>query len=165
MPELYQECASEGVVFHYVSGSPWQLYLPLSEFLVAEGLPLGSFDLKHFRLKDPSTLAGLLQSQETVKLPAINRILAAFPQRRFVLIGDSGEQDPEIYATVAREHGERIEAIIIRNVTSEDVDNERFKTVRKGLGKVRFHLFELPAEISPVVEEIIRLHGQSQASQ
>ena len=58
MPELYHECAQKGVVFHYVSGSPWQLYLPLSEFLVAEELPLGSFDLKQSMLS-PSIVTGL----------------------------------------------------------------------------------------------------------
>jgi phosphatidate phosphatase APP1 len=162
MPELYHECAQKGVVFHYVSGSPWQLYLPLSDFLVAEGLPLGSFDLKHFRLKDPSTLADLLQSQEATKLPAIERVMTAFRERQFILIGDSGEQDPEIYAKVAREHGEQVVAIFIRNVTSEDIDGARFKAVRKGLDHVRFRLFKRPAEVRPVVEEISRLYGAEQ---
>ncbi len=52
MPELYRECAQKGVVFHYVSGSPWQLYLPLADFLVAEGLPLGSGTLRSVGRRD-----------------------------------------------------------------------------------------------------------------
>ena len=79
MPELYGELAEAGASFHYVSGSPWQLYLPLSEFLETQGFPPGSFDLKDFRLKDPTTVAGLLKSQETTKLRAIEPIMAAFP--------------------------------------------------------------------------------------
>ena len=96
MPELYRQWAQQGIVFHYVSGSPWQLYLPLAEFFRTQQFPAGSMDLKLFRLKDPSAL-DLLQSQTATKIRAIEPLLAAFPQRRFVLIGDSGEQDPEIY--------------------------------------------------------------------
>ena len=43
MPELYRRCADLGIVFHYISASPWQLYLPLAEFLEAEQYPKGSF--------------------------------------------------------------------------------------------------------------------------
>ena len=102
--------AAGAVVFHYVSGSPWQLYLPLAEFFSAQHFPPGSVDLKYFRLKDPSALS-LLQSQEDTKMRAIEPILQAFPQRRFILIGDSGEQDPEIY-TLLRGARQQIVAIL-----------------------------------------------------
>ncbi|MGB7326045.1 MAG: App1 family protein [Rubripirellula sp.] len=60
------------------------------------GFPEGTFHLKQFRLKDSSVL-DLLSSQQETKRSAIVPILEAFPQRQFILIGDSGEQDPEIY--------------------------------------------------------------------
>ena len=159
MPELYREWAQQGIVFHYVSGSPWQLYLPLAEFFSAQQLPVGSVDLKYFRLKDPSAL-GLLQSQEDTKMRAIEPILQAFPQRRFVLIGDSGEQDPEIYTRIARTHRQQIVAIFIRNVTQEQADNARISPLRQGLDNVRFQLFDGPAELRPIVEEIGRAAGR-----
>ncbi|MHC4178753.1 MAG: phosphatidate phosphatase App1 family protein, partial [Planctomycetota bacterium] len=146
MPELYQEWARQGVVFHYVSGSPWQLYLPLSEFLRAEGFPAGSFHLKHFRLKD-STAFSLLASQEKTKLGAIEPILAAFPGRRFILVGDSGEQDPEIYGKIAREHGRQIAAILIRNVTDEAADGERFGRAFERIQPQRWRLFGRPEQL------------------
>ncbi len=37
MAELYHQWAQQGCVFHYVSGSPWQLYLPLAEFFRRRG--------------------------------------------------------------------------------------------------------------------------------
>jgi phosphatidate phosphatase APP1 len=153
MPELYRDCARKGLVFHYVSGSPWQLYLPLAEFLAAEGLPSGSFDLKHFRLKDKSAI-GLLQSQEATKLPAIERILTAFPQRRFILIGDSGEQDPEIYAKAAAAHRGQVVGIFIRNVTGETIGNARFEAIRNGIANEKLVLFDRPAELQPVIDEV-----------
>ncbi|MEA1951128.1 MAG: phosphatase domain-containing protein [Planctomycetota bacterium] len=150
MAELYRDWAQKGVVFHYVSGSPWQLYTPLAKFIRDEGFPAGSFALKNFRLKDPSSL-GLLQSQESHKLVAIESIMKAFPRHRFILIGDSGEQDPEIYATVARKHPRQVAAICIRNVTAAKADDARFKAVRKGLGGVRFVLFDDVGTLGPVM--------------
>jgi phosphatidate phosphatase APP1 len=142
----------EEVVFFYVSGSPWQLYPLLAESVDAEGYPRGSFDLKHFRLKDRSML-GLLPSREATKLRAIEAILAACPERRFILISDSGEQDPEIYVKVARDHPGRVAAILIRSVRGEKIGDERFQSLRKGLQGVRLELFEHPETIiGPLIE-------------
>jgi phosphatidate phosphatase APP1 len=117
MPELYGRIAAGGAAFHYVSGSPWQLYLPLVEFVEARGFPSGSFDLKSFRVKELSTLRGMLQSQRGAKLPPIRRLLGNYPQRRFMMFGDSGEEDPEIYAEAARLHPGQVVGIFIRNVS------------------------------------------------
>jgi len=155
MSELYRAWAQQGIVFHYVSGSPWQIYLPLAEFLSAQQFPVGSVELKYFRLKDPSALS-LVKSQEDTKMRAIEPILQAFPRRQFMLIGDSGEQDPEIYTQLARTHAPQIVAIFIRNVTQEQADNARIGPLRQGLDSVRFQLFDDPAQLRPIVDEIIR---------
>ena len=150
MPELYRECADRGTAFHYVSGSPWQLYRPLSEFFRAEGFPSGSFHLKDFRLKDPSAL-NLLTSQEKNKLEAIESILAAFPGRLFVLIGDSGEEDPEIYGKVARKWPQQVVAVLIRNVTGEAAESQRFRTAFDRIARERWQVFQEPGEIRPLL--------------
>lgn len=155
MSELYRQCADQEMVFHYVSGSPWQLYLPLADFLEVEKFPKGSFHLKHFRLKDRSMVT-MLQSQEAHKLAAIEPILEAYPERQFILIGDSGEQDPEIYAKVATKYGGQVVAIFIRNVTNEASDSLRFSAVREQLGDVQFQLFDEPSSLLPIIGEIGR---------
>ncbi|MBN2381518.1 DUF2183 domain-containing protein [bacterium] len=48
MPQLFQCLHARGTTFHYVSGSPWQLYQPLLDFFQSSGLPAGSVQLKHF---------------------------------------------------------------------------------------------------------------------
>jgi hypothetical protein len=149
MAELYRGWARQGVVFHYVSGSPWQLYLPLSEFLEKEGFPAGSMHLKQFRLKDPTAFS-LLASQEETKLGAIEPILTAFPHRRFVLVGDSGEQDPEIYGKIARKYGQQIAAILIRNVTGEAAQGERLRRALEGIEPRRWQLFRWPEQLREV---------------
>jgi phosphatidate phosphatase APP1 len=50
------------------------------------------------------------------KLGAIREILDVHPTLPFVLVGDSGQEDAEIYARIAREHPGRIHAIYIREV-------------------------------------------------
>src|SRR5206468_1264952 len=52
MAGTYQRWAAEGAQFHYVTASPWQLYLPLAEFVRSNGFPAGTFHMKSFRVKD-----------------------------------------------------------------------------------------------------------------
>ncbi|MDA1017382.1 MAG: App1 family protein [Planctomycetota bacterium] len=160
MAKLYQVASRRGVAIHYVSGSPWQLYPPLALFLRAEGFPDATFHLKHYRIKD-SSLLDMLGSQTQFKRQAIREIMKAFPGRRFLLIGDSGEQDPEIYGQIARTSPDRIVAILIRNVTDEQPDNARMINAADRIDRDRWRLFEDAAEIrdqiftavgAPVVE-------------
>jgi phosphatidate phosphatase APP1 len=51
------------------------------------------------------------------KLALIRNMLALYDDLPFILIGDSGQRDPEIYAQVVREHPGRVLAIYIRNVS------------------------------------------------
>jgi phosphatidate phosphatase APP1 len=146
MPELYREWARAGVVFHYLSASPWQLYGPLAEFRRAEGFPAGLFHLKLFRLKD-STALDLFGSQERYKSGVIERILADFPDRRFILVGDSGEQDPEIYAAAARKHPDQVVRIFIRDAGEVGGDAGRFRAAFDGMPEDRWRVFRIPEEL------------------
>ncbi len=156
MPELYSRLADSDVAFHYVSGSPWQLYGPIDAFLSAAGFPQGTFHLKHFRLKDSSALE-LLSSQQETKLAAITPLLHAFPERRFILIGDSGEQDPEIYGRIARQHADQIIGIFIRNVTGEASDAARFERAFRHVPRERWTVFDDVSEISESVLDRVNL--------
>ena len=91
MSEVYRDLADSGVAFHYVSGSPWQLYQPLESFFADAGFPEGTMHLKHFRLSD-SSVVDLLGSQVESKLAAIRPLMEACLERKFILVGDSGEQ-------------------------------------------------------------------------
>ena len=134
----------------YVSGSPWQLYQPLSQFLGAEGFPAGSFHLKSFRLTDSSALE-FFGSQEEYKSAVIEGIFADFPQRRFILVGDSGEQDPEVYGALAREHPEQVVWILIRDVGDAGRGAARFDAAFEGVPKARWKVFRNPDELTGVL--------------
>ncbi len=60
-----------------------------------------------------------ITDQVKYKVGRIEQFLAALPQVRFVLVGDDGESDPEIYDQVRRLHPDRIEAVWIRKVNQE----------------------------------------------
>jgi phosphatidate phosphatase APP1 len=113
MPDLCRRLAAKGAAFHYVSLSPWQLSAPLMEFLATEGFPEGALELQHFRLQD-GEFADLVGDSRAKKLQVLEPLLARWPQRRFVLIGDSGQADAEVYAELARRRPSQIAAIWIR---------------------------------------------------
>lgn len=104
---------------YYVSSSPWNLYDLLVDFFRIQGVPKGPILLRDLGL-DPALLSSA--SHHTHKLAMIRKVLDVNPQLPFVLIGDSGQQDPEIYAQVVRENPDRIRAIYIRDVTPETRD-------------------------------------------
>lgn len=113
--------------FHYVSAGPTQLSTPLSAFLRAERFPEGSLHMRYFRfhLLDRATWDSLgeqiLDPAATFdhKIREISAIMRHFPGRKFILVGDSGEKDPEIYREIRNRFGEQVLKIIIRDVASE----------------------------------------------
>ena len=161
MPDLYHQLAKAGVAFHYVSGSPWQLFGPIDSWMAVAGIPKGTLHFKHFRLKD-SSVFDLLSSQTGTKLAAIEPILHSFPDRRFILVGDTGEQDPEIYAQLARKYPDQIAAVYIRNATGEDPSSPRFEAAFGELQKTRCAVFNEASEIKAPIEALLKELDETQ---
>lgn len=146
MEKAYAQWAEQGAAFHYVSSSPWQLYPALSAFFQDVGLPSGSFHLKMFRVKD-ETFFDLFASPFESKVARVGQILAQFPERRFILVGDSGEKDPEVYAAVYSRYQSQVLHIYIRNVTGEDADAARYVETFKNVPRVHWSVFEEPGTL------------------
>jgi phosphatidate phosphatase APP1 len=96
--------ATKPAAFALVSGSPVQFLPRVSNFLDRHRFP--PFGL-YLRDLGPSTLSGYKQ-------PVIRRLLQQFSQP-VVLVGDSGEHDPEVYAQIRKEFPGRVKAIYIRD--------------------------------------------------
>jgi hypothetical protein len=154
MPSLFRSWAEQGASFHYVSSSPWQLYGPLRNFCRQEDFPEGTFHLRPFRFRD-QMLARLFLVRRRGKGAVIHGMLKRFAERRFILVGDSGERDPEIYAGIARRFPDRVEAIYIRNLPQRPLDRRRFakafRRVRPDLCQIFHTADELP-RLLPVAE-------------
>jgi len=149
MPDVYRRWQQAGAEFHYVSSSPWQLSDCLCRFLGTAGLPAGSMHLKLFRLKD-STPLGRLPSRKRSKRRTIERIMDEFPGRRFLLVGDSGERDPEVYAAVAKRRADQVAGIAIRQVEGKaprDKVRSRLDRLARRLPPGLIHVFESAADL------------------
>ncbi len=107
--ELYRALERGGTPFFYVSSSPWNLHDFLVAFLAHRGFPAG-----------PVLLRDLVAGGH--KRERIDEVLALHPHLQLVLIGDSGEHDPEIYAEVVRRNPGRVRAVYIREVRLDPGD-------------------------------------------
>ena len=140
MAEHYRNLArNRQTRFHYLSSSPIQLLPALAGFLRDAGFPLGSM-----HLRESTTWQTLIPGSgesRAHKLAAIAQLVEDFPLRRFLLIGDSGELDPEIYGEVARTRPERVEGVVIRDVTGEGRDAARYASAFEGVAPERWHIF------------------------
>ncbi|MEP7278627.1 MAG: App1 family protein [Bacteroidota bacterium] len=120
--------------FFYVSSSEWNLYDYLEDFFSHNHLPRGVFLLNHIK-----RWTGLLQTGRTKhegKLLRITRILQAFPQQQFILIGDNTQQDPGLYRAIAEKYTGRIYAVFIRNANParEGLSRQLLSQLQKNTG-------------------------------
>ena len=117
------------VCFHYVSGSPWQLYELLARFLVDESrFPAGTFHMKNLRknLFEPGALdsikafalGGDLATLDQ-KVRQITQLMLNLPGRQFILVGDSGEKDPEVYRAIRELFPAQVRKVFIRDVLAD----------------------------------------------
>ncbi|KAL9622551.1 MAG: hypothetical protein Q9160_003048 [Pyrenula sp. 1 TL-2023] len=118
--EWYTRLSQLGVKLHYVSNSPWQLYPLLQSYFHMAGLPKGSFHLKQYS----GMLQGIFEPAAERKKGSLEKIMRDFPERKFILVGDSGEADLEVYTDIVLANPGKILGIFIRDVTTPE--NRRF---------------------------------------
>lgn len=120
--ELY-EALRRGAAGHadnpifYVSNGPWNLFDFMVDFMEVNRLPPGPILLRDYGFDSNKLL-----TDPTHKRRTIERILRTYPATPVVLIGDSGEHDPEIYRDVALDQPNRIRAVYIRDVSRDPRD-------------------------------------------
>lgn len=153
MAELYRDWAEQGAVFHYVSSSPYQLYGCLRELIDRERFPAGTFHLTTVGSKNPS-LYGLFHflwdffvSRRRSKWDAMCSLLRDFPERKFVLIGDSGERDLELYTELARAFPQQVARIWIRLMPERPLAAARRLAAGVGLPADLIQEFADPATV------------------
>ncbi|KAG9309893.1 hypothetical protein JVU11DRAFT_9923 [Chiua virens] len=110
IPEMgawYDTLVECGVRFHYVSNSPYELLPLINQLINISKLPPGSIRLRSYAGR--SLFNGLLSAPATRKRANVVEVLDHFPESQFFLVGDSGEQDLELYASLAAELKQRSE--------------------------------------------------------
>lgn len=115
----------------YVSSSPWNLYGLLTDFLDHQSIPDGPLMLRDWGIGEAG---GIPTRHGAHKRDAIRMIMRCYPNLPFILIGDSGQEDPEVYRDVVHDEGDRILAVYIRDVGP---DPYRFKAIGELAEEVR----------------------------
>jgi len=113
----------------YVSNGPWNLYTLLLDFLNLQKIPLGPLLLRDFGDHLLFAKDAMSHKKRNIKM-----ILDSFPHLPFVLIGDSGERDPEIYRDVVKDYPTRIRAVYIRSINKQP---SRLAAIDKLIEEVR----------------------------
>ncbi|CAF0718830.1 unnamed protein product [Adineta ricciae] len=150
MPEVYRGWQNRyNCSFHYLSAMPDQLYTITKDFIDDHKFPDGTFHMRHFRWASTS-IYNFVHSVDT-KMHKINhlRYFVFNSLRQLVLVGDSGERDPEIYGNVARMYPKRVRRIFIRAVKNEKDDDDRFLKAFKDVPREKWMIFRDPVRDLP----------------
>ena len=130
--------------FFYVSSSEWNLFDYIREFTSVNALPRGVFLLN--QLKTFSQLFKTGQNNHGTKFMRIARVLENYPQQRFVLLGDSSQQDPDIYAAIAKHFPGQVRAVYIRDVYKKSREKVRETLAKMEAAGVPCCFFEHSSE-------------------
>jgi phosphatidate phosphatase APP1 len=103
----------------YVSASEWNLYDLLVDFFAFRGIPKGPLLLSDTKMK--LTRFWRSGKRHNEKVDKIKELFEFYPNRDFILIGDSGQKDPEIYLEILEMFPSRIKAIYIRHIGSKKI--------------------------------------------
>ncbi len=100
----------------FVSGSSYNLHDLLTELADFNNLPMAPFLLRDLGLNESQWIK---QDTTPYKMKHLTHLLDMYPSLNFVLIGDSGQQDPEIYCKVINNYPGRVKAVYIRHVAGQ----------------------------------------------
>lgn len=107
--------------FFYLTSSMWNVYDLIRLFFQVNRVPPGPILMRDLGL---SRHHWLKSSHEEHKLSRLRHLVEVYPMLPFVLIGDTGQRDAEIYAQICREHPEQIRAVYLRDVSPAARDAE-----------------------------------------
>ncbi|PJZ44116.1 phosphatidate phosphatase App1 family protein [Leptospira brenneri] len=146
MNDFYNQIQSSGnSCFVNVSASPWQMYSVLNQFFTESGFPRTGYSMKDFRFKD-SDFFNLFEKPEIYKFSTIEPMIQEWKKVKFILVGDSGEKDPEAYAKLASKYPNQVSRIYIRIAYDEDLTS-RITNVFENIPKHKFQFFRTVSEI------------------
>lgn len=121
----------------YVSSSPWNLYDVIEQFMALQRIPQGPTMLRDWGM----SLDRIPIGHSAHKLSTIRQIMGMYALQRFVLIGDSGQEDPEIYREIVREYPGRILCCYIRDVTPGGVRGASLQQISEEIGAAGSEMF------------------------
>ncbi len=101
----------------FLSGSPEQLFTPIEKFLEYNNFPEHTIILKQIHGKNKDSLT----DQIAYKTQKIEELIALYPNMEWIMFGDSGEKDADIYGAIKEKYPSKVKAYYIRNVDSGEI--------------------------------------------
>lgn len=121
----------------YVSRGPWSIYPVLEEFFERNNIPIGPLLLREWGItwRHPYPRLARRHNHDMIEL-----VLKVYRELPVILIGDSGQHDPELYSEFVHRYPGRIEAVYIRDLAP---GSERSQAIRKLAGELQSTRAEL----------------------
>lgn len=118
MSVLYERLSQEypDAPFIYLSTGAWNVAPTLTRFLGRNMYPRGPLLLTDW---GPTT-DSWFRSGQLHKRRTLRRLVEEFPEIRWLLIGDDGQHDPDIYADLARNFPGHVAAVAIRTLSPSE---------------------------------------------
>ena len=115
MAELYQQVLAEnpGTPVLYLSTGAWNAAPTLARFLRRSGYPEGPLLLTDWG----PTNTGWFRDGSAHKRDTLARLVRELPQVTWLLVGDDGQHDPEVYAEFLSAAPERVAGVAIRRLS------------------------------------------------
>jgi phosphatidate phosphatase APP1 len=115
MPVLYERLTSKhpGAPVIYLSTGAWNVAPTLTRFLSRNLYPAGPLLLTDWG----PTADRFFRSGREHKRTMLERLAGEFPTIKWLLFGDDGQHDEEIYADFLRQHPDKVAAVGIRQLT------------------------------------------------
>lgn len=156
MAQVYQKWYTQwdNCRLHLLSSSPYQLFEELDLLRRTAGFPPATYTLKLIRPKSAvQALRTMLEDPQEFKRNALTRLFENYPQRTFVLVGDTGERDPDVYAAMARAYPQRVRGIFLRHVPRDEHDNvqARVQESMRGVTSGTWMIFYDAGELDQIV--------------
>jgi phosphatidate phosphatase APP1 len=116
MAALYHRLRAEepDALVVYLSTGAWNVAWAISGFLERHGYPRGPLLMTDWG----PTPEGWFRSGQAHKHRELRRLVHDFPQLRWVLVGDDGQHDPQLYEELADEVPEALRLVLIRQLSS-----------------------------------------------
>ncbi|NYZ16522.1 DUF2183 domain-containing protein [Azospirillum sp. RWY-5-1] len=139
----------------YVSRAPWGLYDVLDKFFHMHGVPVGP--IMFLREWGLSWRRPFPRRAEDHKQALIRHMLDLYDDLPFILIGDSGQHDPEVYRQIVEEHPGRVLAVLIRNVSKGGGREREIEELAAAVTRAGSRML-LAADSAAMAEEAERLN-------
>ena len=102
-----------GSATFYLSTGAWNVAPAVQRFLDRHGYPAGPLLLTDWG----PTNTGWFRSGPEHKVQTLRRLMGELPQLRWVLVGDDGQHDRQIYTRIAEEFDSRVVAVAVRELS------------------------------------------------